>query len=82
MKSDSERRKDKHIKSLTKAKRYLELLKVGETFTSKQIHGEIAGHGIDVRGAIVDLMEEKRIERVGLINFKGGGASTLYRRIK
>jgi len=79
---EEERRKNKHTKSLNKAKRYLETLKIKETFSFKIITGKIAGRGIDVRGAVVDLVEEGIIERIGTINFPGGGTSVLYRRVK
>ena len=82
MATASERRKNKHVRSLRAAMRFVTTsLKIGETFTSKEIKRKIYRNGIDVRGAVIDLVEEKMVERIGTINFRGGGQSILYRRI-
>ena len=82
MATASERRKNKHVRSLRAARRFITIsLKIGETFNSKEIKKKVYRDGIDVRGAVMDLVEEKVIERLGTINFRGGGTSVLYRRI-
>jgi len=63
---------------------FVKTIKIGDTFSVKQLKGRIMEyHGINPTWALIDLVEDGTLERLGKISLKKGcGSTVLYKRLR